>query len=123
VERWAYFFRAAPTLLRVPEELAERPYAEALEVARTANLTEDEWTEYERAKMAEQDFRGGLSLAEKRGEERGERRGLQTAITTACELLGLPITAERQARLAQMGPAELEQLLGQLRQQRAWPGD
>ena len=34
VEKWAYFFREARSLARVPEELAEAPYAEALEVAR-----------------------------------------------------------------------------------------
>ena len=37
-----------------PEELAEGPFAQALEVARVANLSEEEWTEYEREKMAEQ---------------------------------------------------------------------
>ncbi len=75
VDKWSHFFRVAPSLERIPEELSEGPYAQALEVARRSNFTEEEWQEYERAKMAEQDFRGGLSLAEKRGEERGEKRG------------------------------------------------
>ena len=77
VEKWAWLFREAQSLARVPEELSERQYAEALEVARRSNLSDDEWTEYERAKMAEQDFRGGLSLAEKRGLEAGRVRGLE----------------------------------------------
>ena len=75
VDKWAYFFREAPSLARIPDELAEAPYAQALEVARAANLTEAEWNEYEREKMAEQDFRGGLSLAEQRGLERGRQEG------------------------------------------------
>jgi predicted transposase YdaD len=76
VEKWAYFFREARSLERIPEVLAEAPYAEALEVTRKANLSDDEWQAYDREKIAEQDFRGGLSLAEKLGEERGEKRGL-----------------------------------------------
>jgi hypothetical protein len=44
--------------------------------SRKANLSDDEWQAYEREKIAEQDFRGGLSLAEKLGRERGEKRGL-----------------------------------------------
>ena len=76
VEKWAYFFREARSLERIPEVLAEAPYAEALEVTRKANLSDDEWQAYDREKIAEQDFRGGLSLAEKQGEERGEQRGL-----------------------------------------------
>ncbi|MBL9041447.1 MAG: hypothetical protein JNM83_07590 [Myxococcales bacterium] len=45
-------------------------------MTRKANLSDDEWQAYDREKIAEQDFRGGLSLAEKQGEERGEKRGL-----------------------------------------------
>ena len=74
-DKWAHFFREAPNLDRVPEELSDGPWAKALEAARTANLSAEEWTEYEREKMAEQDFRGGLSLAEKRGEARGKKEG------------------------------------------------
>ena len=72
--------RVAPSLGRIPEELSEGPYAQALEVARRANFTEEEWQEYERAKMAEQDFRGGLSLAEKRGLEQGLKQGEQRGL-------------------------------------------
>jgi predicted transposase/invertase (TIGR01784 family) len=80
VDKWTHFFRVAPSLERIPEELSEGPYAQALEVARRANFTEEEWQEYERAKMAEQDFRGGLSLAEKRGLEQGLKQGEQRGL-------------------------------------------
>jgi predicted transposase/invertase (TIGR01784 family) len=95
VEKWSYFFREAPSLLRVPEELSEGPYAQALEVARTANLSEDEWTEYEREKMAEQDFRGGLSLAEKRGRQAEAAQ----AILTVLSARGLPVSEVQRARI------------------------
>jgi predicted transposase/invertase (TIGR01784 family) len=89
VDKWTHFFRVAPSLERIPEELSEGPYAQALEVARRANLSEGEWQEYERAKMAEQDFRGGLSLAEKRGMElgrkEGELRGLERGLSQGRE--------------------------------------
>ena len=77
VERWAYFFREARSLRQIPPALASGPYAAALEVARVANLTEAEGTEYEREKMAVQDFRGGLSLAEKRGLQKGKQLGIE----------------------------------------------
>ena len=74
----------------------------SLEVARRANLSEGEWQEYERAKMAEQDFRGGLSLAEKRGMELGIQKGreqgrkegeLRGQVTTLAEAVLTVLTA------------------------------
>ncbi len=125
VEKWAYFFREARSLDRVPEELSEGPYAQALEVARVANLTEEEWTEYEREKMAEQDFRGGLSLAERRGqelgEERGEERGLRQAVRSLCQVLEIAIGPERAAALDQMSLADLNRWLQHLVQHRRLP--
>ncbi|MFN9907022.1 MAG: PD-(D/E)XK nuclease family transposase, partial [bacterium] len=54
VEKWAYFFREAKHLEGVPAALAEAPFREALDVARTASFSAEEWEAYERAKMAEQ---------------------------------------------------------------------
>ncbi len=134
VERWAHFFRSAPSLERVPEELSEGPWARALEVARTANLSPEEWTEYEREKMAEQDYRGGLALAEKRaekrgeerGEERGEKRGrlleARTALADLCEVLGIELTEERHAYLDGLDLPGLSALRAQIKERRAWPG-
>jgi predicted transposase/invertase (TIGR01784 family) len=75
VERWAYFFREAKNLNVVPSPLSEGPFREALEVSRTAGFTAAEWEAYERAKMAEQDARGALTVAFKEGEARGELKG------------------------------------------------
>ncbi len=87
VEKWAYLFREAERLHEVPEELRDAPFAEALDVLRRNNFDEREWTAYQREKIAEQDFRGGLTHAEKRGEARGEARGEQRGLE-AGERLG-----------------------------------
>jgi predicted transposase/invertase (TIGR01784 family) len=99
VEKWAYFFREAKGLTRVPAALAGTPYAEALEVARAANLTEDEWTEYERERMAEQDFRGGIALAEKRAAANAQRQTLAEAILTVLRARNIPVTDAEQERV------------------------
>lgn len=129
-EKWAHFFQSAARQQRVPDELAEAPWTTAFEVARKANLSEQEWTEYEREKMAEQDFRGGLSLAEKRGEQRGEKRGEKRGkavgqelgrILEACDVLGIEISPERMALLETLDRRALAQLRQQIKTERAWP--
>ncbi|WP_407757876.1 Rpn family recombination-promoting nuclease/putative transposase [Archangium sp.] len=77
VEKWAYFFREASNLEMVPEVLAEQPFRDALEAARAAGFTEEEWDAYIRAGMALQDERGALSLARKQGLQEGRQEGLQ----------------------------------------------
>ncbi|WP_437801814.1 cytochrome P450 [Sorangium sp. So ce693] len=116
LDKWTYFFRTAPSLERVPPELPEEPFAEALEVARVANLTEDESSEYEREKMTGQGFRGGLSLAEQRGALL-----LREAIRDLCELLGIPLPPERAAELEEMPLADLDALRQHIEQARGWP--
>jgi predicted transposase/invertase (TIGR01784 family) len=76
VEKWAYFFREAGNLEILPEALSEHPFKDALEAARVARFTEEEWDAYIRAGMAIQDERGALSLALKQGLEQGLEQGL-----------------------------------------------
>ncbi|HEU4535917.1 MAG TPA: Rpn family recombination-promoting nuclease/putative transposase [Polyangiaceae bacterium] len=145
VEKWAYFFREAKNFDVVPPALSERPYRDALDVARTASFSPPEWEAYERAKMAEQDARGALSVAHgeghaaglaqglregeargkqeglREGEARGKREGLRAAVLDLCELLGLEPTEAQRARLDAMGVDELEQLRRGLKQARRWP--
>jgi predicted transposase/invertase (TIGR01784 family) len=71
IDRWAYFFREAKNLEVVPPALSETPFREALEVARLAGFSAGELDLYDRAKIAEQDARGALSLAERLGREEG----------------------------------------------------
>ena len=133
VEKWAHFFRVTPSLERIPEELAEGPFLQALEVARVANLSEEEWTEYERQKMAEQDYRGGIALAERRARESGQRQGerqgedrgaavVRQTIADLCDLLDLRISDEQATALASMSLSELDTLRQHIKAHRRWPG-
>lgn len=101
VEKWAYFFRDAENLTMVPEVLAQPPYADALEAARTAGFTEEEWDAYIRAGMAIQDERGALALAEKQGKAEGKAEGArQEAAAAVLAVLagrGLSVPARVQA--------------------------
>jgi predicted transposase/invertase (TIGR01784 family) len=80
VDKWAYFFREANNLNVVPPALSEGPFREALEVARTATFTPEEWELYERAKMAEQDARGALSVAHEEGHKSGHEEGHKSGL-------------------------------------------
>jgi flagellar biosynthesis/type III secretory pathway protein FliH len=145
VEKWAYFFREAKTLEVVPSALSERPFRDALDVARTATFTAGEWEAYERSKMAEQDARGALVVAHgegraeglregkeegrregeakglREGHERGQAEGLRAAVLDACELLGIEPTEGQRVSLEAMGVGELEALRQALKRERCWP--
>jgi predicted transposase/invertase (TIGR01784 family) len=75
VERWAYFFREASELEGVPRVLKGSVMGKALEEARTAGFTLEEWESYERDRIALQDARGALTMAHRLGLERGRREG------------------------------------------------
>lgn len=66
-EEWAYVFRKAPILRDVPDYVQHEGPRRALEAARVAHFTPEEWEVYDRAKVAEQDARGAITLAETRG--------------------------------------------------------
>ena len=115
IDRWAYFFREAKNLDVVPPALSQTPFREALEVARLAGFSAGELDLYDRAKIAEQDARGALSLAERLGREEGREEGLREgiekgwrqgrdeglreAIRALCQALEIKLDAEREAVL------------------------
>jgi len=116
VEKWAYFFREADNLTVVPEVLAEHPFIDALEAARTAAFTVAEWDAYIRAGIAIQNERGALSVAEKRGRADGLRHGIEAL----CRVLGIELTEDRRRELARLDAAGLEAWLAQLQERRSW---
>jgi predicted transposase/invertase (TIGR01784 family) len=124
IDRWAYFFREAEDFDVVPPVLASPPFSEALEVARIANFTADELEIYDQAKIAEQDARGALSLAERHGREAGRKEGLaeglRRAVRSLCSAFGIELDAERKAEIEAMGVPELEALQERLLQDRSW---
>jgi predicted transposase/invertase (TIGR01784 family) len=95
IEKWAYFFREAKNLRVVPPALSEGPFRQALDVARTASFTPEEWEAYERAKMAEQDARGALAVAHEEGIIEGKRGTLLRLLTRA----GIALTEVDRARI------------------------
>ena len=108
IDKWAYFFREAKNLEVVPPALSEAPFRDALEVARTATFSPEEWEAYERAKMAEQDARGALSVARQEGKDEGlvegHKSGLAEGKRDALQRLlarrGLALTEDDRARVA-----------------------
>src|SRR4051812_17825179 len=82
IDKWAYFFREAKNLNVVPPALSEGPFREALDVARTASFSPAEWEAYDRAKMAEQDARGALSVAHQEGKTIGKAEAILTVLAT-----------------------------------------
>lgn len=95
VDKWAYFFREAKNLDVVPPALAEAPFRDALDVARTATFTAQEWDAYDRAKMAEQDSRGALAVAHQEGKLEGKRETLLRLLARAA----LPLSEADRARI------------------------
>jgi predicted transposase/invertase (TIGR01784 family) len=95
IDKWAYFFREAKNLNVVPPALSEGPFREALDVARTASFTPAEWEAYDRAKMAEQDARGALTVAHEEGKLEGKRDALLRLFVRA----GIALAEDDRARI------------------------
>jgi predicted transposase/invertase (TIGR01784 family) len=124
IDKWAYFFREAKNLEVVPPALSKGPFREALEIARRSTFTAAEWEAYERAKMAEQDERGAISLARQEGHKEGlleghkegHKEGLAEAragaVLTVLQVRGVAVSeAERERILAEKSLVRLENWL------------
>jgi predicted transposase/invertase (TIGR01784 family) len=116
IDRWAYFFREAENLEMVPPALAVPPYREAMEVARMAGFSAGELDLYDRSKIAEQDARGALSLAERQGRNEGRKEGreegLVQGLLAVLRARGIAVPdAVRERILAQKDAERLERWL------------
>ena len=104
IDKWAYFFREAKNLDVVPPALSEGPFRAALEVARTATFSAEEWEAYERAKMAEQDARGALAVARQEGVAEGHKSGVaegkRDALLRLIARRGFTLTEDENKRIA-----------------------
>jgi predicted transposase/invertase (TIGR01784 family) len=88
------------------EELSRDPEAQAL-----ARWREDQLRLH----------RVELATAEKRGLEKGLETGLRAELKTACQILGIEWTPERDAQVAGADKAGLERLRAHLVEHRSWP--
>jgi len=125
VEKWAYFFSEAENLDVVPEVLFEPQLVKALDAARTAGFTVEEWDLYIRAGMAIQDEVGALAVAHKEGlrlgRAEGQLEGLRRSVEDLCDVLGIELTAERRRQVAAMGAEALDALRTAIKSARTWP--
>ena len=144
IDKWALFFREAENLNMVPPELDEEPFREAFEIARMAQLSEEEYELYEQAKMAEQDARGMLALAREKaiaeglaeglekgreeglekgreeGLEKGQEQAVRQSIRDFCTALGIDWSKEQQEELDALPLAELQKRWQSLLRDRRW---
>lgn len=116
VDKWAYFFREAGNLLTIPEALKHPPVLDALEGARTARFSREEWDAYIAAGMAIQNERGALSLARSEGRDEGRDEGrveeAARAVLTVLRVRGVAVPdAARERILAQKDPERLRRWL------------
>jgi predicted transposase/invertase (TIGR01784 family) len=112
VDKWAYFFREAGNLLTIPEALKHPPVLDALEGARTARFSREEWDAYIAAGMAIQNERGALSLARNQGRDEGRAEEAARAVLTVLHVRGIPVSdAARERILAQKDPEQLRRWL------------
>jgi predicted transposase/invertase (TIGR01784 family) len=117
VEKWAYFFREATNLQTIPPSLAYPPVVEALEAARTARFTKEEWDAYIASGMAIQNERGALSIAHKQGVVEGLRMGIEAL----CKAMRIDLDVERHAYLDSLDADGYKVLLEQLQLEGRWP--
>ncbi|MDZ7362831.1 MAG: Rpn family recombination-promoting nuclease/putative transposase [candidate division KSB1 bacterium] len=99
IEKWCYFIKYAGRLEMIPEKLNEEPFRKAFEIASRANMTKEEWEEYDAAAVKMQDERGIAIAAEKKGWQQRNvelarsmrRKGLD--MNLIAELTGLSLQA------------------------------
>jgi hypothetical protein len=101
IDKWAYFFREAKNLNVVPPALEGGPFREALDIARLASFSAAEWEAYDRAKMAEQDARGALSVAHQEGETVGQAKAILKVLVTR----GIAVPERLRARILECSDA------------------
>jgi predicted transposase/invertase (TIGR01784 family) len=101
IDKWAYFFREAKNLNVVPPALEGGPFREALDIARLASFSLAEWEAYDRAKMAEQDARGALSVAHQEGETVGQAKAILKVLATR----GIAVHERLRARILECSDA------------------
>ena len=106
-EKWVYFIKNAENLDVIPENIDDEGLIEAYKDAEKHTWEREELIAYDNASIAEQDERGRLTAAEKRGRVKGEDRILLKSVpalhqsgmtpTQIAETLG--ISLERVTRI------------------------
>jgi|APTNR8051073442_1049403.scaffolds.fasta_scaffold00497_9 predicted transposase/invertase (TIGR01784 family) len=74
-DKWIHFIKEAENLDVIPENVDDEGLKEAYKEANKHSWTKEDLDAYDYSEMREQDERGKVQLAERRGEQRGEQRG------------------------------------------------
>lgn len=79
IEKWCYFLKHTGHLEVIPEKLDRDPFRKAFALANRANMTKEEWEEYDAAGVRMQDERGKITAALQEGEK-NEKLRIATAM-------------------------------------------
>ena len=80
VDQWVYFIKNAEDLQVIPNSVKDEGLKNAYEDADKHNWTKDELDAYDYVLMREQDYRGRMSLATRKGIAQGIEKGIEEAI-------------------------------------------
>jgi len=93
IEKWCYFLKHAGRLEVIPAKLDHEPIRTAFGIANRANMTKEEWEEYDAAGVKMQDDRGIAIAARKEGRRDVARTMQQKGydLNVIAELSGLTV--------------------------------
>jgi predicted transposase/invertase (TIGR01784 family) len=74
-EKWMYVIKNLNRLDDIPKKLRDRIFEKMFAAAEVAQLSKEEYWQYQECLKYERDFTNSLVTAEKKGERRGEKRG------------------------------------------------
>ena len=107
-DKWIYFIKEAENLEVVPANVDDEGLKAAYQDANKYAWTKEELIAYDYAAMREQDERGKIELAEKRGEKRGEEK---TKTNTISKLYGKGVSPEEIADLLDLSTEEVQEII------------
>jgi predicted transposase/invertase (TIGR01784 family) len=85
IDKWTYFIKKAEKLEVIPENIDDKGLLAAYEEAKKHNWSKTEYDAYIYAGMREQDAKGELSFAERKGLEKGIEQGIEKGIKKGIE--------------------------------------
>jgi len=107
IEKWTFFIKNAKKLTMIPINTDDEGLKEAYIEADRHNWTKEELEEYEYAEMREQDERGAVALAEKRGKE-------DEKIEIAKEMIKENFTKEQIIKITKLSVEIIDQLIHEM---------
>lgn len=84
-ERWLYILKHMNTLERLPFKAKKAVFERLEQIASKANLTKEEWLQYEEEWKVYNDYYNTLELAEENAERKGMERGMERGMEKGME--------------------------------------